>query len=390
MSAPLAVVRMDSDLNAEETYRYSRHLLLPELGKEGQLKLKNARALVLGAGGLGSPILLYLAAAGVGTIGIADLDIVDRSNLQRQILFSDRDVGREKVALAASRVAELNPQIQIRQHNDGITAENAIDLVSAYDLVLDGTDNFSTRYLINDACLLLNKPDVHGAIYRFEGQASVFCLQGGPCYRCLFPQAPQADAVPNCAEAGVLGVIAGIIGCIQASEALKIILGIGNTLSGRLMLYDALSMTADFLPLHKNPDCPACGKSSSVEVLHNLVRTAAVRAVCNVASEEEEISAHELKKQIQEKEIPILLDVRTPQEVAICKISASINIPLAELPYRLAELSAESRIVVYCKTGGRSTTAQKLLAQNGFKNVLNLSGGINAWRSEVEPGLAVY
>lgn len=377
---------MEFELNAEEMHRYSRHLLLPEIGTDGQIKLKQAKVLVVGAGGLGSPVLLYLAAAGVGTIGIADYDIVDLSNLQRQILYTDSDLGLAKATTAASRAARLNPQIAIREHNQRISAENILELFSAYDIIVDGTDNFSTRYLISDACVLLKKPNVHGSIYRFEGQATVFCFDGGPCYRCLFPEPPQAGVVANCAEAGVLGVMAGMIGCIQAGEVLKIILGIGQTLSQRLLLYDALSMNVDTLPLPRNADCPACGTNPSI----TSVEEPAVSTCIPAADAVKEITALELKKQMQEHQQFALLDVRTRGEVQICKIDGSKHIPLAELPQRLNELDKNDRIVVYCKSGMRSLSAQKLLEQNGFKKVFNLTGGINSWRSQVDPQLLSY
>ena len=381
---------MDSQLNAEEMHRYSRHLLVPEIGIEGQLKIKQAKVLIIGAGGLGSPVLLYLAAAGVGTLGIADFDSVDRSNLQRQILYADKDVGLSKAEKAAGRVAELNPQIEVRQHRQRITADNALDIFSGYDIIVDGTDNFSTRYLVSDACVLLAKPNVHGSIYRFEGQASVFCSADGPCYRCLFPEAPKGDAVPNCAEAGVLGVMAGTIGCIQAGEALKIILGIGRTLSGRLLLYDALAMTVDSLPLPKNPDCISCGTNPLIKTKEDLLKFNSAEIVCDPGTAPREIGPRDLHNQLQQNESLLLLDVRTKGEVAICKIAGSQHIPLADLPAHIEDLNKDARIVVYCKSGMRSQTAQKLLEQNGFKKVLNLRGGINAWRNEVEPELAFY
>lgn len=377
---------MNPILSNSELLRYSRHLLLPELGLEGQERLKKASAVIIGAGGLGSPILLYLAASGVGKIAVVDFDTVDRSNLQRQIIYVDSDVGASKVERAAERAHQLNPEIEIIQHKLRLSAENALEILEAYDVVIDGSDNFATRYLVNDACVLLGKPNVHGSIFRFEGQASVFSYQGGPCYRCLFPEPPLADAVPNCAEAGVLGVMAGLIGSVQGTEAIKIILGLGETLSGKLLLYDALSMRFDTLEIPRNLDCTVCGNNPSIKGLKDTEFS------CKPEEEKmsKVISVTELRKELDSGRSLILLDVRNASELALCRLPGSIHIPLNELPDRANEIDSNAEIVVYCKSGGRSMKALHYLSERGFANIRNLSGGITAWANEVDSTMAVY
>ncbi len=367
-------------LSKSELNRYSRHLLLPEVGVEGQERIKKARMLVIGAGGLGSPVLLYLAAAGIGTIGVVDFDRVDLSNLQRQIIYRDADVKASKVERAAAHANELNPEITIVQHDFKLSSENALDLFAQYDLVIDGSDNFATRYLVNDACVLTDKPNVYGSIYRFEGQASTFVHEGGPCYRCIFPTPPPGDAVPNCAEGGVLGVMAGTIGCIQATEALKIVLNQGHSLVGRLLLYDALAMKFDTVTISRDPDCPVCGNNPNITALQDIIVTCSSIA----------ISAIDLDTKIKSGDNILLLDVRTPEEVAICRLPGSINIPIADLTNRLQELDPKSEIIVYCKSGARSAKAAELLTQQNFPTVKNLQGGILKWIQDVDPTLNTY
>ncbi len=378
---------MNSFLSESELNRYSRHLLLPEIGVAGQERLKKASVLIVGAGGLGSPVLLYLAAAGVGKIGIVDFDKVERSNLQRQIVYIDDDVEKAKAVVAASRARNINPELEIVGHNLRLDASNAMELFANYQIIVDGSDNFATRYLVNDACVLLKKPNVHGAIYRFEGQASVFSYAGGPCYRCLFPEPPAADAVPNCAEAGVLGVIAGIIGCIQANETLKLILEIGESLSGKLLLYDSLSLNFDSLPVKKSSDCPCCGISPEITELQNLdLRCKAGEDI--MASRV--ISPRELKNELNEGIELLLLDVRTYEEVLLSRIQNSRHIPLSELPDRFSEIEFDADIVVYCKSGVRSAKAVQMLVDRGYAKARNLAGGILAWARDVEPGLIQF
>ncbi len=373
-------------LSQSELERYSRHLLLPEMGIEGQKRLKSAAVLVVGAGGLGSPLILYLAAAGVGKIGILDFDNVDKSNLQRQIIYRDADVGFSKVQRAAQHASQLNPEIQIEKHELRLTAENALDIISKYDLVIDGSDNFSTRYLVNDACVLSKKANVHGAIYRFEGQASVFCYNDGPCYRCLFSTPPESGTIANCAEAGVLGVMAGLIACVQATEVLKIILGIGDTLRGTLLLYDALAMNFDKLPIPKDPNCAICGKNPSIRELKDI------ELVCIPESKEMEeraIAPTQLNQELKAGRQLVLLDVRTPEEVLFGQLPGARHIPLAELNERTDELNDKDDIVVYCKGGARSNKAMHILLSKGFGKTRNLVGGITAWAKEVDPTITV-
>jgi adenylyltransferase/sulfurtransferase len=361
---------------------------LPEVGEEGQRRLKSARVLIVGAGGLGSPALLYLAAAGAGTIGVVDFDAVDLSNLQRQIIYVNEDVGRSKVETAVKRAGELNKDITLVPHQTRLSADNIAEIISAYDLVVDGTDNFATRYLVNDACVLLGKPNVYGSIYRFEGQSSVFAYDGGPCYRCLYPDPPPPEAVPNCAEGGVLGVMAGIIGCIQATEAIKVILKKEGTLAGRLLLYDALEMRFDVLKIKKNPDCPICGDRPTIT-------TIAESAVCcaqpdSTPGKGAEINARDLATQLKEGKSIVLLDVRNPEEYSLCHLDNSVLIPLPELPDRVGELDPSADIVVYCKGGFRGRKAAELLAENGFTRVRNLTGGIVAWANDVDRSMPTY
>lgn len=374
-----------NSLSREELTRYSRHILLPEIGEEGQKQLRNARVLVCGAGGLGSPALLYLAAAGVGTLGIAEFDDVELSNLQRQVLFESNQVGQSKLAAAALRLQALNSTINIKQHFGRISAQNAMSIIAGYDVIVDGTDNFATRYLLNDACVLSSKPYIYGAIHRFEGQVSVFA-PGGPCYRCLFPEPPEAGAIPNCAEAGVLGVIAGIIGAFQALEAIKTILRLGTSLSGRLIVFDALNFSKDELRIKKNPHCPVCGDNPSITALKDE------NIMCPTQANNE-MTAKELKAAIDSGRDLALLDVRTHAEVAMCQIPNSIHIPLQELPARMLELQhlkdSDKDLLIYCKSGMRSLSAQEYLAQHGFKKVINLTGGIKSWAHDVDPSMHV-
>ena len=379
----------DETLTSADRARYSRHLLLPEIGIAGQEKLKNAKVLVIGAGGLGSPSLLYLAAAGIGTIGIVDFDTVDASNLQRQVLYSNEQVGKSKTACAAERLSELNPEIQVKTHEMRFSAQNAEAILENYDIVLDGSDNFATRYLVNDACVLFKKPNVYGSIYRFEGQASVFAYKDGPCYRCLFPEPPSQEAVPNCAEAGVLGVIAGIIGCIQANECIKLICEVGISLKGRLLLFDALQMSFDELRIDKDPNCVICSASGKINKLTDLNLSCEQNPEQRNTKEMNEITAPELKKELSAGKKMLVLDVRTPQEVALGRLDCCVHIPLQELQERLSELDKASDIVVYCKSGGRSRRAIELLQSNGFSNLRNLTGGLTAWSFEVDPAVVV-
>ena len=366
-------------LSPEERARYSRHLLLPEVGVEGQQRLKAARVLLVGAGGLGSPAALYLAAAGVGTIGIVDFDAVDLSNLQRQIIHGTADVGRSKLDSARDRIAAINPEVDVETFEARFSADNARSLVEAFDVIVDGTDNFPARYLVNDACVLCGKPNAWGSIFRFEGQASVFAAPGGPCYRCLHPEPPPEGLVPSCAEAGVLGVLPGIIGTIQATEAIKLILGAGDPLIGRFLVYDALKMRFRELKLPKDPDCPVCGTRPTITGLHEYA------GYCAPAGAE--MTATELKARIDGGTAPTILDVREPSEHAEARIEGAILIPLGELPRRLDELDPAREIVVHCKSGARSARAVALLRQKGFDRAVNLTGGITSWLNELQTHL---
>jgi len=386
------------ELTNDEVQRYSRHLIMPEVGVDGQRRLKAARVLCVGAGGLGSPAALYLTAAGVGTIGIVDFDAVDSSNLQRQIIHGTPDVGRSKLESARSRLSALNPNVRIEGHETALTSKNALDILRDYDVVVDGTDNFPTRYLVNDACVILQKPNAYGSIFRFEGQASVFATKGGPCYRCLYPEPPPPGLVPSCAEGGVLGVLPGVIGTIQATEAIKLILGVGEPLVGRFLIYDALRMRFRELKLRRDPECPVCGDNPTVKELIDYdqfcgIRPAAQAAAAAGLPPEQEIAVEDLKKAQERREPLFVLDVREPQEFQICRIPGSTLIPLGELPNRLAELPSGSGappIVVHCKMGGRSAKAVKLLRERGFTQARNLTGGILAWIDRIDPALPKY
>ena len=378
-------------LSKEEIQRYSRHLIMPEVGMDGQLKLAQAKVLMIGAGGLGAPLGLYLAAAGVGRLGIVDFDVVDFTNLQRQITFSTSDVGKPKIEAAKARLAGVNPQIQIDTYRTMLTSANALDLFKDYDIIVDGTDNFPTRYLVNDACVLLGKPNVYGSIFRFEGQATVFNYPAGPCYRCLYPEPPPPGLVPSCAEGGVLGVLPGIVGCIQAMETIKLILGIGQPLAGRLLLFDALAMRFRELRLRKNPDCPICGEHRTIDKLIDYEEFCGIRgeeapAVTNGIPE---ITPAELKERLDRGDDLYILDVREPHEKQICDIGGDL-IPLGQLARRVSELDSSREIVAYCRSGKRSADAIRFLQQAGFRKLLNLKGGILAWSDEVDPSMPKY
>ncbi|KXK14779.1 MAG: UBA/THIF-type NAD/FAD binding protein [Chloroflexi bacterium OLB14] len=381
------------ELSREEILRYSRHLLIPEVGLEGQKKLKNSSALIIGTGGLGSPVALYLAAAGVGRIGLVDYDVVESSNLQRQVIHGTSSIGKLKVESAKSKIKDLNPATQVEVYNEAFTSANALHIAKDYDIILDGTDNFPTRYLTNDVAVMLGKPNVYASIFRFDGQVSVFYAKEGPCYRCLFPEPPPPGLVPSCAEGGVLGVLPGTIGTLQATEALKILLGIGEPLIGKLLLYNALDMSFDFVKLKKNPNCRVCGANADIKELIDYEK------FCGVPSHDHEdaatdsvldISALDLKQRLTLDPKLILLDVREPHELAISAIPNAINIPLGQLASRLAELNTADDMVVFCKSGTRSMRAIELLSSAGFKKIKNLKGGINAWAKEVDSNLPVY
>jgi len=379
-----------ASLSNEEILRYSRHLIMPEVGMEGQLKLKQARVLCIGAGGLGSPLALYLGAAGVGTIGIVDFDVVDFTNLQRQVIHGTSDVGRKKLDSAADTLREINPNIEIRKFETRLTSANALELFREFDIITDGTDNFPTRYLVNDACVLTGKPNVYGSIFRFEGQASVFATKEGPCYRCLYPEPPPPGLVPSCAEGGVLGILPGLVGVIQATETIKLILGSGEPLIGRLLLVDALSMRFRELKLRKNPDCPACGTHPTVTELIDYNQFCGIRGEEAAApTSMTDISVEELKKRLDRGDDLFVLDVREPHEYQICNIGGYL-IPLNDLPKRVSELDSSREIVVHCKMGGRSAKAADFLRQSGFTKVHNLTGGINAWAERVDPKVPKY
>jgi adenylyltransferase/sulfurtransferase len=381
-----------ASLSNEEILRYSRHLIIPEVGMEGQLKLKQAKVLLIGAGGLGAPLGLYLAAAGVGRIGLVDFDVVDLTNLQRQVIHSTADVGRKKLDSAIDSMRGINPNVSIDRFDTALTSENALEILQDYDIVVDGTDNFPTRYLVNDACVLLGKPNVYGSIFRFEGQATVFAYKGGPCYRCLYPEPPPPGLVPSCAEGGVLGILPGLIGLVQATEAVKLIIGIGEPLAGRLLLYDALAMRFRELKLRRDPECPVCGDHPTVRQLidyHQFCGVPRAEQAPAVAGEGQ-MDVTELKTKIDRGEQFILVDVREPHEYQICRIPGAKLIPLGELPKRVGELDPASEIVVHCKMGGRSAKAVEFLKKAGFKNVSNLTGGILAWSDKVDPRVPKY
>jgi len=381
------------ELSHEEIHRYSRHLLIPDVGLKGQKKLKAASVLIVGTGGLGSPVALYLAAAGVGRIGLVDYDVVDFSNLQRQVIHGESRLGDLKVESARERMLDLNPEIQVDVYNEVIDSENAFRIAEPYDIIVDGTDNFPTRYLINDLCVLTGKTNVYGSIFRFDGQASVFAAEGGPCYRCLFPEPPPPGLVPSCAEGGVLGVLPGTIGSIQATETLKIILGIGEPLIGRLLLYDALDLTFQTVKLHKNPKCKVCGEHPEIKGLIDY------EAFCGVpahdhdegsAGDEWDITASQLSSRLKDQPGLRLIDVREPHEREISNLEGSELIPLGQFAARLSELDSAEEIVIFCKAGTRSTRALEILASAGFRKVKNLKGGINAWAIDVDSSLPIY
>ncbi len=382
------------DLSREEILRYSRHLLIPEVGLDGQRKLKQSSVLLIGTGGLGSPAAMYLAAAGVGRIGLVDYDVVDTSNLQRQIIHGTSNLNQLKVDSARERMLDINPTINVETYNEPFTSENALRIAEGYDLILDGTDNFPTRYLVNDVCVKLGIPNVYGSIYRFDGQVSVFAgSKDAPCYRCLFPEPPPPGSVPSCAEGGVLGVLPGTIGALQATEAIKLLLGIGNSLSGRLLLFNALEMSFDFVKLRKNPKCAVCGlEADQVELID-------YEAFCGVPAHDHsdssmedrfEINALELAQKLKNGEPIKLLDVREPHELNISAIDGATLIPLGQLVGRLSELDTADEIVVFCHLGGRSARAVELMLSAGFRKVKNLNGGINDWARQVDPSLRIY
>jgi len=385
------------ELTREDFQRYSRHLILPEVGVEGQRKLKAARVLCVGAGGLGSPASLYLAAAGVGTLGLVDFDVVDVTNLQRQILYSTLDVGRPKLEAAADRLIGLNPDLNVVTHETRLTSANALEFFRQYDVIVDGADNFPTRYLVNDACVLTGKPNAYGSIFRFEGQASVFATADGPCYRCLYPEPPPPGLVPSCAEGGVLGVLPGIVGTIQATEAIKLILGVGRTLAGRLLLLDALTMEFRTVRARRDPDCPVCGERPTVMSLIDYEQFCGIAPASTQTKAtlppEFETTVEELKARIDARDRIWILDVREPNEFQICRIPGSTLIPLGELPKRLHEIPHgldAPDVIVHCKMGGRSAKAVALLRDHGFARIKNLKGGILDWIGKVDPTQPTY
>jgi sulfur-carrier protein adenylyltransferase/sulfurtransferase len=386
----VAIDEAAAPLTNEEIARYSRHLILPEVGMNGQAKLKKAKVAMIGAGGLGAPLGLYLAAAGIGRIGIVDFDVVDASNLQRQVIHGTGDIGRKKLDSAADRMRDINPNVRIDKFDTGLTSENALEILGDYDVVVDGTDNFPTRYLVNDACVLLNKPNVYGSIFRFEGQATVFAYEGGPCYRCLYSEPPPPGLVPSCAEGGVLGILPGIIGVIQATEAVKIILGIGETLKGRLLLYDALGMRFRELKLRRDPDCPACGDHPTITKLIDYQEFCGIKPMSTQAANSGVIDVTAVKEKLDRGDQFLLIDVREPHEYQIARIPGAKLIPLGELPKHLSELDKNAEIVAHCKMGGRSQQAVDLMKQNGFTNVRNMTGGITAWSDKVDPTVPKY
>lgn len=379
-------------LSPQEVARYSRHLIMPEVALDGQKRLKAASVLLIGAGGLGSPLGLYLAAAGVGRIGLVDFDLVDFSNLQRQVLHGTPDVGRPKLHSARDRIHAINPEVQIDLYEARLTSANALDILRPYDIVIDGTDNFPTRYLTNDACVLLRKPNVYGSIFRFDGQASVFYPPHGPCYRCLYPEPPPPGEVPSCAEGGVLGILPGLIGCIQATEAVKLILGTGEPLIGRLLLYDALRMNFQQFKVRRNPKCPVCGDQTTVTRLIDYEEFCGLRGqeapVPAVASAE--MTVEELKQRLDRGEDLFILDVRNPEEYQICRLPGSKLLPLPALPQRFGELDKNRELVVHCKSGMRSAKAIQFLRQQGFNKLKNLKGGILAWATQIDRGMPTY
>jgi sulfur-carrier protein adenylyltransferase/sulfurtransferase len=377
-------------LSKDEILRYSRHLIMPEVGMEGQLKLKAARVLCIGTGGLGSPLALYLAAAGVGTLGLVDFDVVDFTNLQRQIIHSTSDVGRAKLDSAAEKIEAINPFVEVQRFETRLSSDNAMKIFRDFDIVVDGTDNFPTRYLVNDACVLSGKPNVYGSIFRFEGQASVFGAKDGPCYRCLYPEPPPPGLVPSCAEGGVLGILPGLVGVIQATETIKLILGSGDPLIGRLLLIDALGMRFRELKLRKNPECPVCGPNATIQELIDYQEFCGIRGEeAPVTTNVPEIQPEELKQRLDAGEDIFVLDVREPHEYQICNLNGYL-IPLGDLPKRMNELDSSREIVAHCRSGVRSGKAVDFLRQAGFRKVRNLAGGILAWADRVDPRMPKY
>jgi sulfur-carrier protein adenylyltransferase/sulfurtransferase len=390
LMATLTEAKPEAVLSNDEILRYSRHLIMPEVGMEGQQKLKAAKVLCIGAGGLGSPLALYLTAAGVGTLGIVDFDVVDYTNLQRQIIHSTADVGRKKLDSAAEKLKAINPYINLRTFDTRLTSANALELFREFDIIADGTDNFPTRYLVNDACVLTGKPNVYGSIFRFEGQASVFATEEGPCYRCLYPEPPPPGLVPSCAEGGVLGILPGLVGVIQATETIKLILGQGDPLIGRLLLVDALGMKFRELKLRKSPDCPVCGKNPTVKELIDYNEFCGVRGEeAPVATDVPAMTVEELKQQLDAKKDLFILDVREPHEYQICNLNGYL-IPLGDLPKRVHELDSSRDIVAHCRSGVRSGKAVTFLRQAGFKKVHNLTGGILAWADKIDQTMPKY
>ena len=377
-------------LSSTEYKRYSRHMTLPEVGAEGQKKLKRAKVLIVGAGGLGSPIILYLAAAGIGTIGIIDFDLVDETNLQRQVLYDMAHIGSLKAESAKEKILQLNPHIKVKTYNERLTADNALSIVDEYDLVLDGTDNFSSRYLVNDVCVLLGKPNVYGSIYRFDGQISVFNHEGGPCYRCLYPSPPPPNLIPSCAEGGVLGILPGIIGTLQVNEALKIILGVGESLKGRFVLFDALKMEFNEMKAQKNPQCSICGEKPTIKSLIKETHYVCETSGFKKEASHQKISALKLKERMDRKENPLIIDIRESFELEIVKLDGSKHIPLKELKKQIASYDINEEIILLCKSGIRSSIACDELMKNNFKNVKSLEGGILAWAKEAGATLMTY
>ena len=381
------------ELSTDDLSRYSRHLILPEVGMEGQRRLKAARVLCVGTGGLGSPMALYLTAAGIGTLGLVDFDVVDASNLQRQIIHSTKDIGRKKIDSAEEKLSALNPAIKIVKHETMLSSANALDILKDYDIVADGTDNFPTRYLVNDACVLLGKPNVYGSIFRFEGQASVFATEAGPCYRCLYPEPPPPGLVPSCAEGGVLGILPGLVGVIQATEVIKLILGKGESLVGRLLLVDALNMRFRELKLRKNPECPVCGTNPTVTQLIDYDHFCGIVPEApqekNLKNGIPQITVKELKARRDAGEDIFLLDVREPYEFQIAQIGGKL-IPQNDVPQRMAEIPRNREIVVHCRSGARSQKIAEFLKQSGYNDLVNVAGGILAWADEIDPTVQKY
>ncbi len=388
--------RVAEGLSPEEMRRYARHLIMPEVGADGQRRLKEARILLVGAGGLGSPLGLYLAAAGVGTIGIVDFDVVDETNLQRQVLHGSRDVGRRKIDSARDRLLDINPHVHVVGHETALTSANALDILGPWDVVIDGTDNFPTRYLVNDACVLLNKPNVYGSIFRFEGQLSVFWAEKGPCYRCLFREPPPPGLVPSCAEGGVLGVLPGIIGTLQALEGIKLVLGAGDVMIGRLLVFDALALRFRELRLRKDPDCAVCGPEPTVRELIDYDAFCGVPAIAaahgRTGHEIPAMTVTDLKRRLERGDALTLIDVREPHEWDIANLEpyGARLIPLGLLPHRMHEIEAGEEIVLFCRTGGRSARAMRYLRDAGYRRLWNLEGGLHAWSDQIDPTMPRY